>query len=54
MKMKEYFVETGEIFPDADAARVLSETLDEDMLTKIDEGTELKLTTYDPVHEWIL
>ena len=49
LKMKDYLFETGEVFPDGDAARVLSGTLDEDTLTKIDDGTDFKLTTYDPV-----
>ena len=33
---------------------MLSEALDEDTLNKIDDCTDLKLTTYDPVQEWIL
>ena len=31
-RMDEYQIETGEIFPDADAARVLSQTIDEDTM----------------------
>ena len=54
MKMKEYLVETGETFPESDTARVLGEALDEDTLGKVDDSTDLKLLTYDPVQDWIL
>ena len=34
---KEYLIETGEVFPDTDAARVFSEAFDEDTMGRIDE-----------------
>ena len=42
------------MFLDDDAARVLSETLDEETMNKIEDAIELKLSTYDPVQAWIL
>ena len=53
-KMKDYLVETGEIFPDSDSARVLCEILDEDTMGRIDDQTDLKLTAYEPMRAWIL
>ena len=44
-QIKEYLIETGEIFPDHDSARVLSEALDEETLSKIDDAIILKLTS---------
>ena len=52
--MKEHPFETGLVFPDDDAARVLSKTLDEETMNKIEDDTQLKLSTYDPVQEWSL
>ena len=53
-KIKEYLIETGENFPGHDSARVLSEALDEETLSKIDDSTTLRLTSYEPAKEWIL
>ena len=41
------------MLPDDDAARVLSETLDEETMNKTDDDADLKLNKYDPVQAWI-
>ena len=55
-KQKEYLIETGELFPDTDAARFLSDGLDEETMGHIDDSTDkdLVLTNYEPVKDWIL
>jgi hypothetical protein len=59
-RMDEFQTETGETFPDLDAARVLSQAIDEDMMGRVEdtEGLDLKDPrdgyAYAPVKTWIL
>ena len=55
-RLKDYLIETGEIFPPGDAARILSEILDEETLGRTEDSTdkELQLTNYEPMKEYIL
>ena len=41
--MDEFQTETGEVFPDADAARVLSRAIDEDTMGRIEDTDGLDL-----------
>ena len=50
----EYQTETGEVLPDADAARVFSQAIDEDTMGRVDDHEDLKITTFLPVKTWIL
>ena len=52
--MDEYQTETGEIFPDVDAARVVRQALDEDTIGRVDDHEDLKITIYLPFEAWIL
>jgi hypothetical protein len=42
------------MFPDADAARVFSQAIDEDTMGRVDDNDELSIETYKPVKAWIL
>ena len=55
-RLKEYLIEIGEIFPPSDAARVVSEILDEDKLGRIEDSTdkEMQLTNYEVMKDYIL
>ena len=58
--MDEFQTETGEVFPDADVARVLSQAIDEDTMGRIEDTDGLDLKdpregqAYLPVKSWIL
>ena len=53
-QIREYLIETGEKFPDADSARVLNEVLDEDTLGRIEDQAAMNLTSSEPMKTWIL
>ena len=53
-KILDYTTETGEKFPDDDAARVLSQAIDEDTMGRVDDHDDLSIETYFPVKTWIL
>ena len=53
--MDEYQTETGEVFPDVDAARVFSQAIVEDTMGRVDDDNSLDLeAAYLPVKTWIL
>jgi len=53
-KQLDYTPETGEKFPDDDAARVLSQAIDEDTMGRVDDNDDISIETYLPVKTWIL
>ena len=53
-KQLDFTTETGEMFPDADAARVFSQAIDEDTMGRADDHEDLSIDTYKPVKARIL
>ena len=53
-KQLDFTTETGEMFPDSDAARVFSQAIDEDTMGRVDDHEDLSIETYAPVKAWIL
>jgi hypothetical protein len=53
-KMLDYTTETGSVFPDADAARVFSQAVDEDTMGRIDDHEDLNIEKFEPIKDWIL
>ena len=49
-KMLDFTTETGDHFPDEDAARVLSQAIDEDTLGRVDGHEDLTIEKFAPHH----
>ena len=52
-RIKEFLIETGENFPNEDAARVFSQGLDKDTLGRV-EDDKIEFTNYQDVKTWTL
>ena len=48
-RMDEFQTETGETFPDLDAARVLSQAIDEDTMGRVDDHDDLSIEKFEPI-----